>query len=387
MTTHLLPVYDPYPITIDSGCGCYVTDTQGQRYLDAMTGIGVNALGYAHPRITAAIVCQAQRLIHTSNAVEHPYQAELARRLCEMSAMDRVFFSSTGTEAVEAALKAARARGSVIHPAKTRLVALNDSFHGRTFGSLAITGRPGYRKPFEPLTPEVTFVDANDRPGLEQAVSSDTAAIVVEPVLGEGGIVPLTDEFLRLARALASRSGALLIADEVQCGLGRTGRHFAYQWSGIQPDIVTLAKPLAAGLPLGVTLFTESAAGALPKGTHGTTFGGGPLACRVALEFLAMLDGLLPNVTSRGRQIMDGLERLRAKHRVITEIRGRGLMIGIQLACAARPLALRALQHGLLINATNETVLRLLPPYILTAEEAGEIVGILDCVLEQSFPL
>jgi acetylornithine/N-succinyldiaminopimelate aminotransferase len=369
---------------IQSGSGCYLTDSSGRRYLDAITGIGVNALGHAHPRIVAALLEQAPLCIHTSPLFRHPYQSLLAETLCAMSGMDRVFFTNSGTESVETALKAVRSRARRLHPEKTRLVALHNSFHGRTFGSLAITGQPKYRRPFEPLCPVVTFVEPNDFAGLKNAVSEETAGIIVEPVLGEGGIIPLENDFLRLAREQATRSNALLVADEVQCGLGRTGRYFAYEWSGIRPDIVVVAKPLAAGLPLGATLFTESAAAALPPGTHGTTFGGGPLACRVALEFLSVLEGIMPRIRTIGQELLDGLRRLREKHPAITAIRGKGLMLGIQLSCPGQPFVGKALERGLLINCTHETVLRLLPPFTLSSEEAREILGILDLVFVSS---
>jgi predicted acetylornithine/succinylornithine family transaminase len=380
----LLQTLDRAPMMIQSGSGCYLTDSAGRSYLDAISGIGVNALGHAHPRIVAVLLEQAQLCIHTSPLFRHPHQGALAATLCAMSGMDRVFFSNSGTEAMEAALKAVRSRGRGLHAGKTRLVALHNSFHGRTLGSLAITGQPKYQRPFEPLSPAVTFVEPNDYAGLTNAVTEETAGIIVEPVLGEGGVIPLEDDFLRLARDLATRSKALLVADEVQCGLGRTGRYFAYEWSGIRPDIVVLAKPLAAGLPLGATLFSENAARALPPGTHGTTFGGGPLACRVALEFLFVLEEILPRVREIGQVLLSGLKRLRAKHPVITEVRGKGLMLGIQLSRPGQPFVDRALEHGLLLNCTHETVLRLLPPFILSREQAREILRILDEVFVSS---
>jgi acetylornithine/N-succinyldiaminopimelate aminotransferase len=367
-------------MTIQSGRGSYLTDGSGRSYLDAITGIGVNALGHAHPRIVAALLEQAPLCIHTSPLFRHPYQGLLAETLCAMSGMDRVFFTNSGTEAVETALKAVRSRGRRLHPEKTGLVALHNSFHGRTLGSLAITGQPKYQRPFEPLFPAVTFVEPNDCAGLTNAMSEETAGLILEPILGEGGIIPLENCFLRLARELATRSNALLVADEIQCGLGRTGRYFAYECSGIRPDIVVVAKPLAAGLPLGATLFSQKAAEALPPGTHGTTFGGGPLACRVALEFLSVLEEVLPRVGTIGQELLDGLHQLRGRHPAITEIRGKGLMLGIQLSCSGQPFVERALEQGLLINCTHETVLRLLPPFTLSSEEAREILRILDQV-------
>jgi acetylornithine/succinyldiaminopimelate/putrescine aminotransferase len=341
----------------------------------------VNALGYSHPRIVAALVEQAQQCIHTSNLVYHPYQGELAERLCALSGLDRAFFSNSGTEAMEAALKAVRAQGRAIHLRKTKMVALHNSFHGRTLGSLAITGQPKYQRPFGPLAPQVTFVEPNDNIGLAKAMTEDTAGIIVEPVLGEGGIFPLTSDFLQLARELATRHSALLIADETQCGLGRTGRYFAYEWSGIRPDIVVTAKPLAAGLPLGATLFSEQAAQALPIAMHGATFGGGPLACRVAIEFLAVLDDLLPHIRQIGAQLRAGLHEIQRRRPIVTEIRSAGLMLAIQLSRSGNDLVLRALERGLLLNWSHDTVLRLLPPYTLTSDQAEDMLRILDDVL------
>ena len=379
--THLLPIAGRSALTIVSGEGSFVFDAEGRRYLDAITGIGVNALGYSHPRITAALLDQARLCVHTSNLFDHPYQNELATRLCSISGMDRAFFSSTGTEAMETALKAVRARGRAVDHEKIELVALHNSFHGRTMGSLAITGQPKYREPFEPFSSKVTFVAVNDAGGLERAVNHTTAGIVLEPVLGEGGIWPLDADFLRLAQDLAWRFGALLVADEIQCGLGRTGRHFAYQDADIQPDIVVLAKPLAGGLPLGATLFTKEAAAALPAGSHGTTFGGGPLACRVALEFLSIMDTLLPKIRERGEQLLEGLRTLGEKHSMIRDVRAKGLMIGLQLDRHGYSLVDRAREAGLLINCTHDTVLRLLPPFTLGADEARQILETLDRVL------
>jgi predicted acetylornithine/succinylornithine family transaminase len=378
----LVGVYHRYPLVLASGQGCYVFDTQGCKYLDAITGVGVNALGHAHPKILSVLVEQACQAVHLSNLYYHPYQGQLAERLCALSGLDRAFFCSTGTEAMEAALKAARARGTKL--GKTEFVAIERSFHGRTVGSLAVTGQPKYRAPFEPLTPATTFVTANDLEQLEAAVSNRIAAIVLEPILGEGGIVPLSDAFLQRARELATQHGALLIADEIQCGLGRTGRVFAYEWAGIRPDIVTIAKPLAAGLPLGATLFTEEAAAALEPGSHGTTFGGGPLACRVALEFLNQMESLLPHVRQVGMYLSEELTRLWGRYGWLREIRGRGLMLGLQLDRPARPIVERAIEHGLLANATQETVLRMLPPYILEWEQADEVVRTLDRVFSEA---
>jgi acetylornithine/N-succinyldiaminopimelate aminotransferase len=378
---YLLPIYHRYPLEVESGRGCWLFDPEGNAYLDAMSGIGVNALGHAHPRITEIVAKQAALAVHTSNYVYHRYQGELAERLCSLSGLGRAFFCNSGTEAIEAALKAVRARGRSLDSKKTHLVALQRSFHGRTFGSLAVMGQPAYRQCFGPFGADVTFVEPNDCTGLAKAVSKETAGIVLEPILGEGGILPLNPGFLKLARKLATDAEALLVLDEIQCGLGRTGRYFAYEWAGIHPDIVTLAKPLAAGLPLGATLFTDHAAEALTDGTHGTTFGGGPLACRVALEFLDLLESLLPRISALSAQLFRDLHRLQGKHGSMLEIRGTGLMIGIEMSRPGRPIVEGALKRGLLINCTQETVLRLLPPYVLTEDEATQAVQRLDAAL------
>ncbi|HUI82269.1 MAG TPA: acetylornithine transaminase [Bryobacteraceae bacterium] len=378
---YLLENYDRYSLMVDSGEGCYVTAADGKRYLDMITGLGVNAFGYAHPRITAAIVKQAARCVHTSNLVFHRHQGMLAERLCHLSGLDRAFFSNSGTEAMEAALKAVRARA---YPRPARLVALRGSFHGRTLGALAVTGQPALQHRFEPFGVEVDFIEPNDHGALRAAVNEQTAAVVLEPVLGEGGIYPLETGLLQQARELTERAGAWLVADETQCGLGRTGKYFAYQWAMIRPDIVVTAKPLAAGLPLGATLFTEPAAQFLPPHSHGTTFGGGPLACRVALEFLSLLDEALPRICELSNQMRQRLDGLRERHGVIREIRSKGLMYGIQLARPGRPYVDAALERGLLVNCTQETVLRLLPPYIIQLEQMDEAVKILDDVLSEA---
>lgn len=380
--THLLPVYDRLPLAVEYGRGCYLFDADGRRYLDMVSGVGVNAFGYGHPRLTAALVEQAARCVHTSNLVCHRYQEQLAERLCRISGLERAFFSNSGTEAMEAALKAARARGRSMKPRKTGLVALNGAFHGRTAGSLAVTGQAALRRPFEPLPATVTFVDANDGDALEAAIRDNTAAVVLEPVLGEGGIHPLEDTFLQQARHLTERFGALLIADETQCGLGRTGRYFGFQWAGIQPDIVVTAKPLAGGLPLGATLFSEQAGRYLPPHSHGSTFGGGPLACRVALECLCLIEEILPRVAEISRVFRERLHTLQARHSIICELRSKGMMFGIQLAQPGRPFVLAALERGLILNCTQDNVLRLLPPYIVGREEIDEAVRILDEVLD-----
>lgn len=381
-TQFLLPNQRQLPLTIQSGDGCYVFDTSGRRFLDLASGLGVNALGYNHPRITAAIVEQARLCIHTSNLYLNCYQAPLARRLCALAGLDRALFTNSGTESTEAALKLARCYGRARGEAKTQLVALRGSFHGRTRGALAVGGQEWLRGPFAPYAAEVSFVAPDDEPALAAAVTGRTAAVILEPVMGEGGIRPLAHGFLRSAREAALCHDALLIADECQCGLGRTGAAFAFEWAGIQPDIVTVAKPLAGGLPLGAVLFNERVARTFPDGAHATTFGGGPLACRVALEFLSEMEDLLPRIRNVGERLRAGLLDLQSRHEAIREVRGAGLMLAMELDVPGRPYVLRALERGLLINCTQENVLRLLPPFILTDQQADEALGILDAIFE-----
>jgi acetylornithine/N-succinyldiaminopimelate aminotransferase len=386
----LLPTYDRQKVLFEKGRGLYLWDSQGNRYLDFLSGIGVNALGHSHPAISSTLRKQARRLIHVSNLFFHEYQAELAKRLTRISGLDRAFFCNSGTEAWEGALKLARAYARTQnhngHKAKWRLLALENSFHGRTFGSLATTGQEKYRHPFTPLVPGVGFVAFNDVQDLKRQFDGSVCAICLETIQGEGGVRPLTSQFLHVARELSERTGALLILDEIQCGLGRTGRYFAYQHYGVQPDILTVAKPLAAGLPLGALLTTNRVASGMHPGMHGTTFGGGPLACAVAIEFLRTLDGLLDHISEVGDYFRARLEDMRTKHVCIQEIRGLGLMLGMELDSAdtSKAVVQQLLQKGILINRTQDTVLRFLPPYIIQKKHVDEVVRALDSALYAS---
>ena len=373
---YVLQNYARYPLVLARGKGCYVYDLEGRRYLDFIAGIGVNALGHAHPRILAVIREQAGLLIHTSNLYYHQYQGPLAKRLAEISGLQRTFFANTGTEAMEGALKMVHAHGRAIHPEKYEIISLENSFHGRTLGALSITGQAKYREEFEPLIPGVKFVPVNDIAALEAAFSERTAGIVLEMIQGEGGIYPLTHEFVAKARELADRYNALLVADEIQCGVGRPGTYFAYQRSQpvILPDVMAAAKPLACGIPLGVIVANEKAAAAIKPGMHGSTFGGGALACRVALEFLDILDELLPSIQRVGGYFHVVLNELARKHAFVKEVRGFGLMLGVELAVPGKQMVLDAMAEGLLINCTHETVLRFLPPYIVTEKEVDQAV-------------
>jgi acetylornithine/N-succinyldiaminopimelate aminotransferase len=383
---YLMNTYRRPSLVFTHGRGCYLYDHLGKVYLDFLGGIAVNALGHAHPRIMRVIRRESGRAVHLSNLFHNQFQGPLARRLARWSGMDRVFFTNSGTEAVEAALKLARLyarqQGGAAS-AKTRFLALENSFHGRTFGALSITAPVKYREPFAPLVPGVEFVRPNDLADLEAKFDDTVSALVLEVVQGEGGIHAVSEPFWRRARELAARNGAALIADEIQCGLGRTGRYFAYQRFAEPPDMVVVAKPLAAGLPLGALLAREPWASAFSPGLHGTTFGGGPLSCAVALEFLDIVEqeGLLANIRARGAELNGGLGKLQARFGFIREVRGEGLMLGVELDREGGPFVTEALRRGLVINCTHDFTLRFLPPFIVTAAQVGEFLGKLEVVL------
>jgi acetylornithine/N-succinyldiaminopimelate aminotransferase len=383
----LLPTYERNPVMFTRGRGVYLWDSNGKRYLDFLSGIGVNALGYGHPAIRRVLAGQSAKLIHISNLFFHEYQAELARLLTTMSGLDRAFFCNSGTEAWEGALKLARAYAHEHnrngHKAKWRMLALENSFHGRTFGSLATTYQRKYRAPFAPLLPGVNFVAFNDLDDLKRQFDGSVCAVCLETIQGEGGVNPVSPEFLQLARELTNKHGALLIVDEIQCGLGRTGEYFAYQRYGIQPDIVTVAKPLAAGLPLGAMLTSNKVAGCMHPGLHGTTFGGGPLSCAVAIEFLKQIEKLLPHIVKIGDYFASQLEQLAQQHPSIREVRGVGLMLALDLNSAdlAKNVARHLLEQGIIINRTHETVLRFLPPYIAEKKHVDSVIAALDATL------
>ncbi len=382
----LLSTYDRNPILFVRGEGVYLIDEQGARYLDLLSGIGVNALGYAHPAIVEAIAKQSRALIHVSNLFYHEGQAELAQRLTERTGLDRVFFANTGTEAWEGALKLARAHAGLLRSEGkkigTKFLALEQSFHGRTLGSVSTTHKAKYREPFGPVVPGVEFVKFNDIADLRAKFSDEVCAILVEPIQGEGGIRPITQEFFAEARALASSTGALLIADEIQSGMGRTGKWCAYQHYGILPDVTTLAKPLAGGIPLGAIVCTEEAARAIHAGMHGTTFGGGPLACAVAIAVIDAIEkeNLLAHATEVGNYFLSQLRALALRHSAIIDVRGRGLMIAAELDSAdlAKLAVAEMLKRRIVINCTSDTVLRFLPPYILHRNHVDIAIRALD---------
>jgi acetylornithine aminotransferase/acetylornithine/N-succinyldiaminopimelate aminotransferase len=387
----LLSTYERNPLLFERGDGVYLIDENGDRYLDLLSGIGVNALGYGNPVIEDAIARQSKRLIHTSNLFFHEGQAELALRLTERSGLDRVFFANTGTEAWEGAMKLSRAYAGLLRSEGknigTRFLALEQSFHGRTFGSVSTTHKAKYREPFGPVVPGVDFVRFNDVADLRAKFSSEVCAILIEPIQGEGGIRPVTQEFFAAARELANSTGALLVADEIQAGLGRTGKWFSYQHYGIQPDVTTLAKPLAGGLPLGAMLCTEEAARAIHAGMHGTTFGGGPLACAVGIAVIDAIerDGLLDHVTQVGDYFQEQLKALAAKHDAIVDVRGKGLMIAAEVNSAdlGKLIVKEMLRRKIIINCTSDTALRFLPPYILQKEHVDTAIAALDEILAE----
>ena len=390
---HLMNTYKRPPIVFTRGRGCRVYDSSGREYLDLLAGIAVNALGHAHPRLVRTIRREAGRAIHTSNLFHNPFQGPLAKKLAKWSGLDRVFFTNSGTEAIDGALKLARAYanakasvgggGNSSVAKKTRILALENSFHGRTFGAVSITYPAKYREPFAPLVPGAEFVKFNDVPDLERKFDDSVCALVVETIQGEGGIFPVSQEFWQRARELATQHDAALIADEIQCGLGRTGRYFAYQAFGSFPDVVAVAKPLAGGLPLGAFIANEKFAAAFTPGMHGTTFGGGPLVCATALEFLTIVEEekLLTNIRERGAELRTGIEKLAGKFGFIREVRGEGLMLGVDLSVDGAPFIAEALRSGLIMNCTHEHILRLLPAFIIKQRDVAEFLAKFETVL------
>jgi acetylornithine/N-succinyldiaminopimelate aminotransferase len=386
----LLHTYERNPYLFVSGQGVYLRDENGNDYLDLLSGIGVSALGYAHPAVEEAILRQSKLLLHTSNLFFHQHTAELALRLTEISGLDRVFFTNSGVEAWEAALKLARANARRLRASGrrigTKFLALEHSFHGRTMGAVATTHKLKYREPFEPVMPGVDFVRFNDVDDLRAKFSAspenDICAICIEPVQGEGGIHPVSQEFFAAARELCDSTGALLLADEIQSGMGRTGKWFAYQHYGILPDVTTVAKPIANGIPMGAMLCTNEAALAFTPGMHGTTFGGGPFACAVAIAVIDSIkqQNLLEHIRDVGDYFHEELSKLAARHDCIVDVRGIGLMLGLELNSAdlAQRVAAQLMERRIIVNRTSETVLRFLPPFILERKHVETAIKALD---------
>jgi acetylornithine aminotransferase/acetylornithine/N-succinyldiaminopimelate aminotransferase len=383
---HVLQTYKRAPVVFTRGEGVYLVDEGGERYLDLISGVGVASLGHANPALADALADQARTLVHTSNLYFHTLQGEVATRLASLSGLARTFFCNSGTEAMEGCLKFARRFWHTAGDAgRTGLVALEHAFHGRSMGSLSVTWDEHYRAPFAPLLQGVVWVPPHDPAALHAAVSPHTTAIVIEAIQGEGGVRPLSPEFAKAVKEAQARTGALLIADEVQCGLGRTGDAFGFQRLGLQPDLVAVGKALGGGMPVGAVLVSERVAAAVSAGDHGSTYGGNLLACRAALTFLNTLTagGLMAHVREVGAQMAEGLCNLAGKHAVIREVRGAGLMWGLDLTVDAAPFVQAALARRVLINRTAETVIRLLPPFVISSAEVAEALGQLDAILTE----
>lgn len=380
---HVLQTYKRQPVVFVRGEGTRLFDQSGRAYLDFISGIGVVVLGHGHPGLAAVIADQAKTLIHTSNLYYHPLQGQLAATLASMSGLQRTFFCNSGTEAVEACLKFARrywySKGV---KNRTAYVALEHGFSGRTMGALSVTANANYRAPFGPLVPGVTFVSPDDVAGLEAAVTEATAAIIAEPIQGEGGVRPLSPEFAAAIARVTKQTGTLLIADEIQCGLGRTGRPFEFQTLGWSPDLVTVGKAIGSGIPIGAALVAEHVATQIFPGDHGTTYGGNLLSTRAAIYVLEQLAGpVAANITAVAPVFEQRLLALQQKHAVVRSVRGAGLMRGLELAVDAQPVIDAALRSGLLVNRTAERVIRMLPPLTVSVPEIEEAVGILDGAL------
>ena len=379
---HVLQTYRRQPVTFVRGEGVRLFDIEGRAYLDLLSGIGVTALGHAHPKLTRAIADQAATLLHTSNLFFHPLQGQLAERLAALSGLPRAFFCNSGTEAVEACLKFARRYWYTRGEPRTEIVALEDSFHGRTIGALSVTSDEHYRAPFGPLLGGVRWVAANDPAALAAAVSANTAAVIAEPIQGEGGVRPLTSAFGAALNDACARSGALLIADEVQSGLGRTGVPFYSARLGMRPHLISVGKALGGGVPIGAALVSEEVAATISFGDHGSTYGGNLLACRAGICVLDELTGgVMDNVSRVGRHFESRLRAIAAKRPVVTAVRGVGLMWGLELSCDAAPVVSLGLERGVIVNRTAENVVRLLPPLVITEAEVDEGLDRLDAAL------
>jgi predicted acetylornithine/succinylornithine family transaminase len=365
-----------------SGRGCALFTREGERYLDLISGVGVASLGHGHPGLARAIAEQASTLLHTSNLFHHPLQSELASRLAALTGLPRAFFCNSGAEAVEACLKFARRFWHAQGAPRTKVVAFDHSFHGRTVGALSVTWDEHYRAPFAPLVPGVSFVDPSDPSGIAAAITRDTAAVIVEPIQGEGGVRPLPQSAADAIAAACRRTGALLIADEVQCGLGRTGRPVYSDALGLKPDLMALGKALGAGVPIGAALFSDRVAAAAKPGDHGSTYGGNLLACRAALVFLDELqNGLMEHVAKIGAYMERGLNGIASRQPAVKAVRGAGVIWGLDIDRPAAAVVDAARERHLLVNRTSDTVIRLLPPYVITESELDEALPLLEAAI------
>jgi acetylornithine/N-succinyldiaminopimelate aminotransferase len=376
---YIMPTYGGKTIAFSHGKGCKLWDVEGKEYLDFLSGIAVNGLGHSHPELVKAIKEQAEKLIHTSNLYLIPNQVELANILIENSFPGKCFFCNSGAEASEAAIKFARKYGG----GRYEIIAMTGSFHGRTYGALTATSREKFHKGFEPLVPGFKYAKFNDVKSVKKSITSKTCAIMVEPIQGEGGVNVAEEEFMKGIRLLCDENNLVLIADEVQCGMGRTGKLFAYEHYGIKPDIVTLAKSLGGGVPIGAVIVKEKFTSCIKPGDHGATFGGNPLAAKAASTTLKIIlkDNLLHNAEETGNYFKSKLEELKATHSSIKQIRGKGLMLGVEGDLDAKAIMKKCMVQGLLIGTAGENVLRFLPPLIIEEEEIDEGIAILKDVL------
>ncbi|MCX7779947.1 MAG: acetylornithine transaminase [Negativicutes bacterium] len=384
---YYMPVFARYKVVLSHGAGPYVYDVDGKRYLDFLAGIAVNILGHAHPKLVAAVSAQAGKLIHCSNLYYTAEQAQLAQTLAEVSGLGKVFVANSGAEANEGAIKLARKYGKTIHPEKIEIITAEHSFHGRTLATLTATAQPKYQHGYEPLPGGFRYVEYNNIDALEAMMSEKTCAVMLEPIQGEGGVNIPADDYLHKVRQLCDKYGALLILDEIQSGMGRTGKMFAFQHGNVKPDIVTVAKGLGGGVPIGAFMATDQVAKVFSPGDHGTTFGGNPLACAAANTVLSVLaaENLPANAEAVGSYMVNGLNALKAKYpALISEVRGKGLMIGVKLTKPGREIVDSCLAAGALINCTNTDVLRFVPPLNITNQHADEMLAILDRVLAET---
>ena len=385
-----LPVFNRYKIVLERGDGAYVYDINGKKYVDFLAGIAVNVLGHNYPPLVDAIKNQAEKLIHVSNLYYTKPQADAAAKLVKLSGLDRAFFANSGAEANEGAIKIARKFAKKISEDKTQIITAWDSFHGRTLATLTATGQPKYHKGFEPLPAAFDYVKYNDIADLESKISDKTCAVMLETIQGEGGVYPPKNDYLKKVRELCDKHSALLILDEIQCGMGRSGKFFAYEKFGIKPDIVTLAKGLAGGVPIGAFIVTEEVAQAFHAGDHGTTFGGNPLACAAANVVLDTIpdEKFLAHVEEVGKYFKEKLIGLQKKYSdQISEVRGEGLILGLQLSnpkLKGVEIVNECMKLGAIINCTAGTVLRFVPPLIITSAQVDEVINILDKVLATS---
>jgi acetylornithine aminotransferase len=384
---HVMPTYGRLPIALSHGEGAYVWDTEGRRYLDGLSGIAVNTLGHNHPKLVAALQDQVTKMIHSCNYYQVPLQEELARLLVERSGLTNAFFCNSGLEANEAALKIARKFGHDKGIHRAEVIVCERAFHGRSIATLSATGNPKIHAGFEPLVEGFVRVPFNDIAALEETVAThpNVTAIFMETIQGEGGITPARIDYLQAARRVCDDKGILLMLDEVQCGMGRTGKWFAYQWAGIQPDVMPLAKGLGSGVPIGAVVCGPKAANVLQAGNHGTTFGGNPLAMRAGVTTIQVMEEeqLLAQADRVGKHLMAALKHELGDVKGVKEVRGEGLMIGVELDRPCGVILTRAMEAGLLLSVTADTVVRLLPPLIFTTEQADDLVAILAPIVRQ----